>query len=39
MAGGSESFTEDIMDSGDLKIEWARQYMPVLGTIAERLKR
>jgi adenosylhomocysteinase len=27
------------MDSGDLKIEWARQYMPVLGTITERFKK
>jgi len=24
------------MDSGELKIEWARQYMPVLGSIADR---
>ncbi|HWQ67927.1 MAG TPA: adenosylhomocysteinase [Methanospirillum sp.] len=27
------------MDSGDLKIEWARQYMPVLGTITEQFKK
>ena len=27
------------MDSGDLKIEWARQYMPVLGKIAAQFKK
>ncbi len=27
------------MDSGDLKIEWARQYMPVLSAISERFKK
>jgi adenosylhomocysteinase len=27
------------MDSGDLKIEWARQYMPVLGSITEQFKK
>lgn len=27
------------MDSGELKIEWARQYMPVLNVISERFKR
>ena len=27
------------MESGELKIEWARQYMPVLNTISERFKK
>lgn len=27
------------MDSGELKIEWARQYMPVLNAISERFKK
>lgn len=27
------------MDSGELKIEWARQYMPVLNVISERFKK
>ena len=27
------------MDSGELKIEWARQYMPVLNKISERFKK
>ncbi len=30
---------EDIMNSGELKIEWARQYMPVLGAITDRFKK
>lgn len=30
---------EETMDSGELKIEWARQYMPVLSAISERFKK
>lgn len=30
---------EEIMDSGQLKIEWARQYMPVLSAISDRFKK